>query len=94
MVNKELLDALFEAEFEKDEIESMEELFSEAFDKIEDARNRVDKMQKAGVSLLTLPCREEYCKGPGSQGVVKPRGKKSSLRVNSPGSPLYFYTGE
>ena len=58
MVDEESLDALFQAEFENDQVESMEELFSEAFNKIEDARNRVDKMQKAGVSVLTPPCRE------------------------------------
>ena len=59
MVDEESLDT-FEAELENDEVESMEELFSEAFDKIEDAGNRVDKMQRGGVSLPAPPCREQY----------------------------------
>ena len=38
MVNEESLDALIQAELEIDESESIEDLFSEAFDKLEDAR--------------------------------------------------------
>ena len=49
---------LIQAELEIDEYESMEDLFSEAFDKIEDARMGVDRMQHARVSLLIPPCRE------------------------------------
>ena len=60
---EESLDALFQAEFEDDESLSMEELFSEALEKVEDARRRVDKMQKAGVSLFTPPCKKLMRRG-------------------------------
>ena len=44
------LEALFEAEFEKDNSPSMEEPFSEVLENIEDAKKRVDNMQRVGVS--------------------------------------------
>ena len=45
MVNEVSLDALIQAELEnEDEYESMEDLFSEALDKLEDTRNRVDRL--------------------------------------------------
>ena len=44
------LEALFEGDCEKDDSSSMEELFSEALESIEDAKKTVDSMQRAGVS--------------------------------------------
>ena len=59
MVDEESLDALIEAELgNEDEYESMEYLFSEAIDKLEDARNRADRLQRVGVSLFTPHGRE------------------------------------
>ena len=68
MVDEESLDALIQAELGIDENESIEDLFSEAFGKLEDARERVDPMQSAGVSLLTPPCREVTVKGLAAKG--------------------------
>ena len=50
MVDDESREALFDAELENDDCQSLEELFSEAVKNVEDARRRVDRMQRAGVS--------------------------------------------
>ena len=48
------LEAFFEAELEGDEKESIESLFNEAFESMEEAMRRTDRMQRAGVSPSTL----------------------------------------
>ena len=59
MINEESLDALFQAELnEIDDCESLKHLFIEAFNKMEDARKRVDHMQHESVSLLSPLCRK------------------------------------
>ena len=59
MVDEESLDALFQVELnEIEDCESMEDLFSKAFDKMEESNKSLDCMQHAGVSLLTPLCRE------------------------------------
>ena len=47
------LKALLEAELEGDEDESIESLFNEAFESVEEAMRRTDRMQRAGVSPST-----------------------------------------
>ena len=68
MVDEESLDAIIQAELGIDENESIEDLFHEAFGSIEDARERVDRLQRAGVSLLTPPCREVIVMGLAAKG--------------------------
>ena len=79
MVDEQSLDALFEAEFENNDSQSTEELFSEAQENVEDARRTVDRMQRAGVSTSSpVPNRREAVR------------TKGWMRVNTPSSPLYF----
>ena len=61
------VDALLDAELDGDEDESIESLFNEAFESMEDARRRTDRMQRAGVSPSTPFGREQY-QGPDSLG--------------------------
>ena len=49
----ESFDALFDTDFGNDDSQSMEELFSAALENVEDARKRLDRMHKAGVSTFT-----------------------------------------
>ena len=44
-------EAPFEAEIENDNSQFMDDLFNEALENIENARKKVDKMQRAGVSF-------------------------------------------
>ena len=50
MVDDESREALFEAEFENDDCQSLEELFSEALEIVKDARRIAERMQRPGVS--------------------------------------------
>ena len=47
------LDELFDAELEAEEDQSIESLFSEAIESVEEAMRRADRLQRAGVSPLT-----------------------------------------
>ena len=58
MTKKETLEAFLEAEFEQDEIESLEDHFNEALASVEHVKMRIDRMQQAGLSPLTSLVRD------------------------------------